>query len=579
MSLSKNIRETALFWSQSETFDLATRQEIQNLFDSHNDTELTNRFYKDLEFGTGGMRGLMGAGIARFNTYNVRRATQALALYLREIHGNKDVKIALSYDSRINSRLYAEEACAVLAEHKIHCMITHEMRPVPMLSFMVRHFACDAGICITASHNPAAYNGYKIYWKSGGQLSSPHDKKIFEYYKKLNDYTQLSSASFEKAKTSGFVKEIADELDTAYFKKLKLLSFFEGHRDLKIVYSPLHGTGIYAVPQALAEFGFHNTSIVEEQSKPDGLFPTVKSPNPEDSSSLEMAMKLGRSLNADIVLATDPDADRLAVVVRENNEWKMFSGNQMGALLFNYVLSMSKLQNRLPSDGFTIKTIVTSELLRKISNHYGLPCEDTLTGFKWICDLVEDYESGKIKPHKTFICGAEESYGFLADSFVRDKDAILSSVIATEMLAYYKNQNKTLSEVLDELYLLHGVYHEHLETLTLPGKEGDEKIRNIMNQLRKNTPKTIAGFPVQLVKDYLEPERTSLPVSDVLQFFCDGALISVRPSGTEPKIKIYLSTFEPTQNIFQSQLSGIKIKAEKKTESLLTSFLAILNSF
>lgn len=585
MNLAEDIREKALFWSKSQIFDSATRQEIQKLLDSNDSNEITNRFYKDLEFGTGGMRGIMGAGLARFNIYNVRRASHALALYLKEIHGQKSIQVAVSYDSRMNSRLYAQTVCEVLAAYKIQTLLTSEMRPVPMLSFMVRHFKCDAGVCITASHNPAPYNGYKIYWASGGQLTSPHDKNILGYYTKLVDYSSLFFLDFNEAKNQAYVQEISDDLDSAYFEKLSSLSLFEGGRDLKIVYSPLHGTGVYAVPKALARFGFHNLSLVEEQSQPDGRFPTIASPNPEDLDALEMAMKLGRELHADIVHATDPDADRLAVVVREGEEWKIFSGNQMGALLFEYILSLSHKLKRLPAQGFTIKTIVTSDLLKKISEHYGVPCEDTLTGFKWICDLVENYESGSLKPYKHFICGAEESYGFLADSFVRDKDAVLSCVIASEMLAYYRSLGKNLSEVLDELYLRHGVYYERLDTITLPGKEGDEKIKSIMKNLRSKTPLFLGTEQIHSIKDYLAgylkirkergfeiQDNLSLPQSDVLQFCCDSGIISIRPSGTEPKIKIYISVFRPSENLSKKDLPHIKHQLEKKAQDLLEFF-------
>lgn len=585
MKLSKDLLEKATLWAKADCFDKETKKEIQDLLDSKNESELTNRFYRDLEFGTGGMRGIMGAGTARFNAYNVKRASQALASYLRELYGDKEIKVAVTYDSRNNSRLYAELACEVLTWNKIKCILTRNMRPVPMLSFMVRHFQCDAGICITASHNPAQYNGYKIYWKSGGQLSPPHDNNIFKYYSQLNDYSKLHSLPLAEAKKKALLSETEEELDNAYIEKLSSLSLFKGNRNLKIVYSPIHGSGIFALPKALARFGFEDLSIVEEQSKPDGNFPTVSSPNPEDPKALDLALKLAKKLNADIVLGTDPDADRLAVMVREDKEWKMFTGNQMGALLFDYVLSQSKKQNKLPANGLAIKTVVTSDLLKDVAEHYGLACEETLTGFKWICDLVEDYESGKNKPYKQFVCGAEESYGFLTGTFVRDKDAVLSAVIATEMLAYYRSIHKHLSEVLDDIYIRHGVYYELLETLTLPGKEGDEKIRKIMIDLRKSPPHKIGGFKVLSLKDYqtrqwqfLDKDEfkskgsISLPVSDVLEFNCEHAKISIRPSGTEPKIKVYISVFESTKNHKREDLASLKEKAASKAKTLLSAF-------
>ncbi len=466
------------------------------------------------------------------------------------------------------------------------------MRPVPMLSFMVRHYKCQAGICITASHNPAPYNGYKVYWNGGGQLIPPHDKHIWDFYKEISDYSKIPFLAFAQACQRGLVSEIGDELDQSYFAKLKLLSLFEGNRDLKIVYSPLHGTGIFAVPKGLEQFGFHDVSIVQEQSQPDGNFPTVASPNPEEYSSLAMALELGSSIKADIILATDPDSDRLAVVIRENAVWQNFSGNQMGALLFEYLLSRLKAKNKLPADGFTIKTIVTSELLRDISNSYGLPCEETLTGFKWICDLVERYESGQLSPAKKFLCGAEESYGFLAGTFVRDKDAILSSVIATEMVAYYRSLNRTLSEVLDELFMRHGFYYELLETITLPGKDGDERIQFLMKSLRQSPPIQIGVHPVEFAKDYLELQMTKrvgsqfvrhaaidLPKSDVLQYLCHGVHLTIRPSGTEPKIKVYLSTVASTKSLAKNDLPRFKQVAAEQAKALMKNFLSLLAAF
>ncbi len=587
MALSQDLFEKVQYWSLSESFDPETRQEVRNLVEGKHDKELTDRFYRDLEFGTGGMRGLMGAGSSRINVYNIRRATKALALYLRELYGSEPIRVAISYDSRNNSRLYAESVAELLAANKIHSTITKTMRPVPMLSFMVRHFSCQAGVCITASHNPSGYNGFKVYWKCGGQLIPPHDAKIFAFYESLKDYSQLSFLPFNQACKESWVTEVEDELDVPYFEKLRSLSMFSKGRDLKIVYSPLHGTGIYAVPRALRLFGFENLSIVQDQASPDGNFPTVSSPNPEDPRSLEMALKLGSSLAADILLATDPDADRLAVIVREDQEWVNFTGNQMGALLFEYTLSQLQAKKQLPKNALTIKTVVTSDLLKDISQHYGASCEETLTGFKWICKLVESYESGELKPHKQFICGAEESYGFLADTFVRDKDAILSAVIATEMLAYYRSLGKKLSGVLDQIYQRHGFYYEKLETITLPGKDGDEKIKNIMRTMRANPPKKLGQFEIESIKDYslgiiLQKHGQSfersgsidLPKSDVLQFICKDLILTIRPSGTEPKIKVYLSM----RSAITKDLESAKKQTTLEADSLFTNFLGIVSS-
>ncbi len=589
MHLPEDIHEKALQWAQSPIFDKKTSKEIQDLLDQKNEAELINRFYKDLEFGTGGMRGIMGAGTFRINIYNIRKATHALAQYLRSLYLDKTITVAIAYDSRHNSRTYAQTTAEVLSGHKIKTLITKEMRPVPLLSFMVRHFECQAGVCITASHNPSQYNGYKVYWQDGGQIVPPHDKKIFQFYNASHDLTKIPSVSFEIGQKQNLIKEIDDELDSAYLEQLKTVSFFSGKKDLQIVYTPLHGTGVYVIPKALKLFGFQNVSIVKEQAQPDGDFPTVPSPNPEDPRSLTMALELASSIKADIVLATDPDSDRLAVVVNENGQWVNFSGNQMGALLFEYVLSSLKTKGLLPSHGMTIKTIVTSNLLSDISTHYGASCEETLTGFKWICNLVESYESGQITPYKKFLCGAEESYGFLAGSFVRDKDAILASVLAVEMLAFYHSHNKNLSAVLDDLYLRHGLYQETLQTITLPGKAGDEKIRKIMLYFRQTPPKKIGSHKVDEIIDYSidgikrkgEKSKgmpTNLTTSDVLQFFCGGTKITVRPSGTEPTIKVYLSAHSPAHLLSRENLSDKKVESKAKLDGICSDFLKLVTS-
>lgn len=579
MRLPEDIHGKALQWAQSPIFDENTCKEIQDLLDKENEAELINRFYKDLEFGTGGMRGIMGAGTFRINIYNIRKATHALALYLRSIHQDKLITVAITYDSRHNSRTYAQTTAEVLSGHQIKTLITKEMRPVPLLSFMVRHFKCQAGVCITASHNPSQYNGYKVYWQDGSQIVPPHDKKIWQFYNGSQDLTKIPSLPFATGQKQQLIKEIGDELDSAYIEKLQTLSFFSGKKDLKIVYTPLHGTGVYLIPKTLNHFGFQNVSIVKEQAQPDGDFPTVPSPNPEDPRSLTMALQLASSIQADVVLGTDPDSDRLAVVVNENGQWVNFSGNQMGALLFEYVLSSLKAQGRLPNNGLTIKTIVTSDLLSDISNYYGIPCEETLTGFKWICNLVESYENGQITPYKQFLCGAEESYGFLAGTFVRDKDAVLACTLAVEMLAFYRSLNKNLSTALDQLYLKHGLYQDCLETITLPGKAGDDKIRKIMLHFRQNPPKMLGPYKVSKIKDYSSNEAAiNIGTADVLQFFCDGAQITVRPSGTEPTIKVYLSVHTPANSFNHESLNEVKIKTKTKLDKIRLDFLSLVSS-
>lgn len=558
-------------------FDERTRKELAKLIDAGDEGELTDRFYRDLEFGTGGMRGIMGAGTSRMNVYNIRKATQALALYLKQVYKDQDVKIALSYDSRHNSKIYVHAAVEVLAGHGFHSFITEEMRPVPFLSFMVRHYGCHAGICITASHNPPQYNGFKVYWTDGGQLVPPHDKNVIKFYSEIKRYEDIPHIPFPQLVAGQQFSLVGKELDEAYFKTTDTFMFSSEKRDIKIAYSSLHGTGIFAIPPLLERFGFHNISIVEEQSRPDGNFPTVSSPNPEDPTSLARVMELGSTIKADLVLASDPDSDRLAIVVYEKGDWQILSGNQIGCLLFEYVLSSLKRTGNLPTDGLVIKTIVTTDLQKDIADYYGVACEETLTGFKWIAERVEAYESGKLKPYKSFICGTEESYGFMTGKSVRDKDAVLACALAADMVAHYKANGLGLVDVLEQLYLRHQVYQERLETVTLPGKEGEERIAEIMRTLRDNPPQEIKGLAVETIRDYLTgelrhledgnwvvKEKLTLPASNVLQFCCQGAKLSIRPSGTEPKVKVYVSVFshldksdKPSMHLLKDKLNAL----------------------
>lgn len=551
------IQDRASYWATSTAFDDQTHAEISALIEAKNDKELSERFYRDLEFGTGGMRGIMGAGTNRMNVYNIRKATTALASYLREIHGpNKELKVALSYDSRHRSREFANTACEVFAAFNIKSLITKELRPTPMLSFMVRHFGCAAGICVTASHNPPEYNGYKVYWDTGAQVIPPHDKAIIAKYSSLTRYEDLKIVDYKTAVAKGLIQEIGDELDKPYFAKVDQLSLRkEGRDDFKIVYTPLHGAGLYPVTDSLKRFGFKNVLVVPEQREPNGAFPTVKYPNPEDPEALQLALELAKKENADLVLATDPDSDRIGIIVREKNEFIFFNGNQIGCLLINFYLSGLKDSGRMPKAPLVIKTIVTTDLQADLAAEFGADCEETLTGFKWICGLIEDYETGARKPYKQYVCGGEESYGFLADTFVRDKDAVSACCIAAEMVAYYKSKGLTCSEVLEHMFQRHGLYQESLFTITLPGRDGAEAIKRMMNGLRTHTPQTIDGISVKNLRDFettqeyalgangLNPAgRLTLPKSDVLQFILtDGTKISVRPSGTEPKIKFYVS--------------------------------------
>lgn len=591
------IKEKAEYWAGADVFDDQTKGEIRDLLDQNAVKELTDRFYRDLEFGTGGLRGIIGAGTSRMNIYNIRKATSALSSYLKEVFREKDlISVAISYDSRRFSREFAQAAASVLAAYGIRSIITKELRPVPMLSFMVRKYECQAGICITASHNPPEYNGYKVYWNTGGQLVPPHDKEIIKLYNGIESYDNLPSISYEEGLASDIIKEVKEELDEDYLTRVQGLAMRAEEKkgndqDIKIVYSPLHGTGLYPVTEALKRFGFNDVHIVPEQEKPDSDFPTVKSPNPEDKEALYLAVELAKKLNADLVMGTDPDSDRLGLVVREGDEFIPFNGNQIGSLLMEYILSSLKEKDKLPDNSLVIKTIVTTDLQKDIADFYNTSCEDTLTGFKWICDRVEEYESGVKKPYKKFICGGEESYGFLVDTFVRDKDAVISCAVAAEMVAFYKSKGLTLSKVLDQLFKRFGVYMESLFTVTLPGMDGAMAIKNKMQKLRSNPPTLIDNVQVQKLLDFaisqekkwdgngfVKSDNIELPQSNVLQFVLeDGTKVTARPSGTEPKIKFYFSVRTPVaKDIDDAKLEEAKKLCCERLKRIEDTFVAMM---
>ncbi len=589
--MQDKIRQLAEYWANSQVFDETTRKEVGALLAQDNSAELTERFYRDLEFGTGGLRGVLGAGTARMNIYNVRKASQAFASYLLDNFRQPKVSVAISYDSRHFSREFAQATAEVMAAHGIHSYITKELRPTPMLSFMVRHYACQGGVCVTASHNPSIYNGYKVYWATGGQIVPPHDEAVIARYGALQSYEEIRFKPYKEALSAGLITEVGSELDEAYFKELLKLSVRkEGRKNFKIVYSPLHGTGGYPVMEALKRYGFEDVTIVPEQKDPNGDFPTVKYPNPEEPEAMEMAIQLGKKLQADLVLGTDPDTDRIGIVVREGDSYRIFNGNQIGSLLVDFYLAGLRDGGRMPAHPLVIKTIVTTDQQELIAKYYGASCEETLTGFKWICQLIDDIETGKNKPYRQYVCGGEESYGFLAGSFVRDKDAISACCIAAEMVAYYKAQGKTLSQVLDEIFMRHGAFLESLYTLTLPGKEGAERIQVMMEKLRTDLPREIAGAKVEFVRDLEKQQefdlrepgqiRTSpipLPRSNVLQFLLsDGSKVSARPSGTEPKIKFYFSVFKAlAPQAGKSQLDVAKEACSQRLLELEKAFKAM----
>ena len=598
--------ERARYWATSEVFDPATRQEIQGLLDSGNEPEIINRFYRELEFGTGGLRGILGAGSCRMNIYTVRKATTALAQYLRDFHsrGNDkgsatNLSVAIAYDSRHRSQEFARAAAEVLAANGIRALITKELRPVPMLSFMTRHFGCAAGICITASHNPPEYNGYKVYWQTGAQLVPPHDREIIRRYGEISGFEGLKRVDYAEAKNKEMIREVGGDLDEVYFTKIRSLMLHEHDLSLadrgkfKIVYTPLHGTGLFPVTECLKRFGFTNVIIPPEQREPDGRFPTVKYPNPEEPEALAMAIKLAKDTDADLVLGTDPDTDRIGIVVREGNDYVIFNGNQIGCLLTEFVLEGMTQANRMPPNPLVIKTVVTTDLQADIAKHYGAACEETLTGFKWICERIEAYESGALKPKKSYVCGGEESYGFLMDHFVRDKDAVAACCIAAEMVAWYKSQGLSMSQVLDHLFIRHGLYQESLHTITLPGQTGEARIKAMMAGLRQDPPLKLAGCNVKIIRDYeesrelavtgsslMQTAKLTLPKSDVLQFeLDDGSKVSVRPSGTEPKIKFYVSVRDArAKGCAASELPAIKKAAQDRVNDIQKTFVDLANS-
>ena len=578
--------ERANYWASSDVFDVETRNEIKSLLKDNNFKEISDRFYRELEFGTGGLRGVLGSGTAYINRYNVRKATFALGSYLREVHGDKALRVAVSFDSRRMSREFAEEVCSVLAGMSIMALITEDLRPVPMLSYMVRHFECDAGVCITASHNPPEYNGFKVYWATGGQLVPPHDKGVIAHYYKVDKIDSIPMVSFSQGVSAGQIRIVSSELDESYFNSLLPFSLNQGGKaDLKIVFTPIHGAGGYPVKKALNLFGFDNVILVPEQSEPDGNFPTVSSPNPESRSALKMAVDLADKVGADLVLGTDPDVDRVGIVVREAGVFKFFNGNQLGSLLVDYVLSSLKSHNKLPANPLVVKTIVTTDLQTDIAKFYGADCEETLTGFKWICDLIDAYETGRLSPAKNYVCGGEESYGFLAGSYVRDKDAVQACCLAAEMVAYHRYHGRSLTDALDMIHLRHGSYLEGLKTITLPGKEGAEKIDEIMAKMRSEPTKVICGQPVRVIKDYMTSKARSfdesgqlvsedqiqLPVSNVLQYeLGDGTKVSARPSGTEPKIKFYVSVRSVVSD--RTELRAVESLNQEKLDEVMGFF-------
>ena len=538
-------------WLENPYFDEATKEELKAIKDDEN--EIKERFYMDLEFGTAGLRGIIGAGTNRMNIYVVRRATQGLANYIAKVD-KKSQGVAIAYDSRHMSPEFAQEAALCLAANGIKAYIFETLRPTPELSFAVRHLGCVAGINVTASHNPPEYNGYKVYWEDGAQITPPHDTGIMGEVKAISDWNTVKTMDKEEAVKAGLFEVIGQAVDDAYMAELKKQIIHmdaiqaEG-RNLKIVYTPLHGTGNIPARRILKELGFENVYVVPEQELPDGDFPTVSYPNPEAAEAFELGLKLAREVDADIVLATDPDADRLGVRVKDRNgEYHDLTGNMSGCLLANYELSQRKAVNgSLPEDGALVKTIVTTNLADAIAKGYGVNLIEVLTGFKYIGQQILGFEnSGK----GTYLFGFEESYGCLIGTYARDKDAIVATMALCEAAAYYKTQGKTLWDAMIDMYEEFGYYKDAIQAVTMKGIEGLQKIQEIMTTLRQNPPAEFAGHKVTAVRDYKldeitdlatgEKKPTGLPNSNVLYYeLTDDAWVCVRPSGTEPKVKFY----------------------------------------
>mgnify|MGYP002270082275 CR=1 FL=1 len=562
-------------WCQDPIFDKETKAELSAI--AGDEKEIEDRFYRQLEFGTGGLRGVIGAGTNRMNIYTVRQATQGLANYIISQNG-QDKGVTIAYDSRIMSPEFSDEAALCLNANGIKTYRFESLRPTPELSFSVRELGCIAGIVITASHNPREYNGYKVYWEDGAQITPPHDKNILAEVAKVTDFSQVKTMMKSEAEAAGLYHTIGKEMDDRYMEELKKQSIHPEiikamAKDIKIVYTPLHGTGNLPVRRVLKELGFENVYVVKEQELPDGNFPTVSYPNPESPKAFELALKLAKEVDADIVLATDPDADRLGVYAKDTKtgEYVSFTGNMSGMLIAEYILRERKATGTLPANGALVETIVTTDMAKAIAKAYGVKLIEVLTGFKYIGEQIKFFEQ---QNSYEYVFGLEESYGCLAGTYARDKDACVAVMMLCEVAAWCKSNGITLWDAMVSLYETYGYYKEGLETMTLKGMDGAEKIQSMMNEMRSNPPKKIGAWDVLALRDYKKDTRTEiasgkvtptgLPESNVLYYeLSDNAWCCVRPSGTEPKIKFYFGVV------------GADIKdSEKKLDELRTAMLA-----
>jgi len=550
-------------WMNGEYFDEATRKELRDII--NDEKEIEDRFYKDLHFGTGGLRGIIGAGTNRMNKYTVARATKGLANYILK-QGEDEPSVVIAHDSRHFSREFAKEAAGVLLSSGIKVYLFEDLRPTPELSFAVRETKSMAGIVITASHNPPEYNGYKVYWKDGGQIVDPVAKELMEEINSISDFSGIQC--LDGCSLEGFdnLHIIGEEMDKIYINKVKSLSLnpevIKKVKDISIVYTPLHGAGNMPVRRVLKEMGFENVHVVPEQEKPDGSFPTVEYPNPEEKESFNLALKLAKKVDADLILATDPDCDRVGVMVRKaDGEYYKLSGNQTGVLLGHYIFSSLKNKGLLKKDSFFVDTIVTGRMTEKIASSYGIDTVSTLTGFKYIAQQIKELDD---EGGRHFVFGYEESYGYLTGNFVRDKDAVIASMLISEMAAFYKKQGMTLYDAMLKLYEEYGYHREELLSIVLKGKEGALAITNMMDNMRNNPPESVAGMKICEIKDYLTYEGPiMLPRDNVLYFVLEGDnWFAMRPSGTEPKLKIYIGvvdvSLEAAEDKSKLLLEGIK---------------------
>jgi len=546
--LLKQVRLKAQKWLNGN-YDHKTKQAIKKMLEA-DEENLIDSFYRDLEFGTGGLRGVMGPGTNRMNIYTVGMATQGYSNYLIKQFPGKEIKVSIAYDCRNNSRLFAETAAGIFTGNGFQVYLFESLRPTPELSFSIRHFKCQGGVVITASHNPKEYNGFKAYWEDGGQIISPHDKNIIH---EVNQIGSVDDVKFNGPKEK--IQLIGKKIDQIYTDKIKELSLspdaIRENSEMKIVYTPLHGAGVNLVPMVLKKFGFKKVTLVPEQAITDGDFPTVISPNPEEHEALKMVIDLAKETNAEIAMGTDPDADRVGIVVKNHrSEYVILNGNQTGSILVHYLLTQWKEKGKLTGKQYVCKTIVTTDLIAKICSKFEVKLYEVLTGFKFIADLIKKQE-GK----ETFIGGGEESYGYLAGEFVRDKDAIMSCALIAEAAAWARSHGQSMYDLLIQIYLTYGFFKESMVYMIRKGKSGAEEINKIMEDFRKNPPKVLNKSKVVTINDYLESRSKdmisgietiiNLPVSNVLQLILqDGSKISIRPSGTEPKIKFYFSVQE-----------------------------------